>query len=264
MTCCCHHIVRVIPLIESCLLALLVALYPSYVLCECCKSGFLRYFAGNFFSNLLAVDATVISVSKLYWLLSTSAHNHSQITEHFQCSDVLRSFLIFIMWSGLCLLCCCNFLSLFASLVVKSPLLSNAFPTVRMMVVIVVVIWVLICACSVLARPQSARQACIWDWSLPAIHILPFRGKNLSSITMPSSTAVTHCVLAAPHFNYPQRMVGWVNSPALRVEFWPSHMRGSDHSHSATQTQIKWICGEIRWILFNQCRINSWLHSFTW
>ena len=75
-------------------------------------------------------------------------------------------------------------------------------------IVIVIVIRVLEGADSQLPQVRQAR-ACIWAYTvLPATHTLNPIGKDSSPITTQSSTAVTHCILAAPQFTYPERMEG--------------------------------------------------------
>ena len=58
--------------------------------------------------------------------------------------------------------------------------------------------------------PQMRRaRACIWAYTvLPATRTLNPIGKDSSPITTQSSPAVTHCILAAPQFTYPEGMEG--------------------------------------------------------
>jgi hypothetical protein len=70
-------------------------------------------------------------------------------------------------------------------------------------------------------EPLQMRQAwaCIWAYTvLPATRTLNPIGKDSSPITTQSSAAVTHCILAAPQFTYPEGMAGWVDlSPGDRT-----------------------------------------------
>jgi hypothetical protein len=57
----------------------------------------------------------------------------------------------------------------------------------------------------------SGRSTCT---VLPATGRLNPTGKDSGPITTQSSPAVTHCILAAPQFTYPEAMEGRVNLSA--------------------------------------------------
>jgi hypothetical protein len=65
-------------------------------------------------------------------------------------------------------------------------------------------------------------RACFWAYKvLPATRtLIPIR-KDSSPITTQSSPAVTHCILAAPQFTYPEGMEGWVYLSAPGIEPGP-------------------------------------------
>ena len=71
--------------------------------------------------------------------------------------------------------------------------------------------------------PQMCRaQACIWAYTvLPATRTLNPIGKDSSPTTTQSSPAVTHCLLAAPQFTYPEGMEGCVNLSTPGIEPGP-------------------------------------------
>jgi hypothetical protein len=67
------------------------------------------------------------------------------------------------------------------------------------------------------------------------------RGKELGPITAQSPKAITHRVLADPHFTYPEKMESQGNSPAPGVEPGPSRMTGAGLNPSATQTILRYL-----------------------